>query len=278
MTSLTPSETSSSSPSSLKRKKIKLFHLSSLLSGLPAVLLIVAILVIWQIAVTVFAIPSFILPAPVEIFKAFHVIDGSRWAVHIFATLRVALLGFFVSILIALPLAVCLIRSPLLSKTVYPLLVIIQSTPVVAIAPIVIVAFGSGDFPRILITFLISFFPLVIATSTGLLSTPPELIELSKSLRAPVRREILQIRLPYAVPYIFSALKISITLCVIGAVVAEFVSADKGIGFFLQLSTSIYKIPQAWAGLFVLAAISLILFQLVIFTQKLFFPWSIKKG
>ena len=278
MTSLTPSETSSSSPSSLKRKKIKLFHLSSLLSALPAVLLIVAILVIWQLAAVFFAIPSFILPQPVEIFKAFHVIDGSRWAVHIFETLRVALLGFFVSILIALPLAVCLIRSPLLSKTVYPLLVIIQSTPVVAIAPIVIVAFGSGDFPRILITFLISFFPLVIATSTGLLSTPPELIELSKSLRAPVRREILQIRLPYAVPYIFSALKISITLCVIGAVVAEFVSADKGIGFFLQLSTSIYKIPQAWAGLFVLAAISLILFQLVILTQKLFFPWSIKKG
>ena len=278
MTSLTPSETSSSSPSSLKRKKIKLFHLSSLLTGLPAVLLIVAILVIWQLAAVFFAIPSFILPQPVEIFKAFHVIDGSRWAVHIFATLRVALLGFFVSILIALPLAVCLIRSPLLSKTVYPLLVIIQSTPVVAIAPIVIVAFGSGDFPRILITFLISFFPLVIATSTGLLSTPPEFIELSKSLRAPVRREILQIRLPYAVPYIFSALKISITLCVIGAVVAEFVSADKGIGFFLQLSTSIYKIPQAWAGLFVLAAMSLILFQLVILTQKLLFPWSIKKG
>ena len=277
MTSLTPSEASSSRQCRPDKAK-KSLRLSSYLFGLPALLTILGLLAIWQLASVIFAIPVFLLPSPIDIFKAFSVISVDRWLQHITATLRVALSGFCVSIIIALPLAVMLIRSPILSRTLYPLLIIIQSTPVVAIAPIVIVAFGSGDFPRILITFLISFFPLVIATSTGLMATPPELIELSKSLRAPARREILQIRLPYAVPYIFSALKISITLCVIGAVVAEFVSADKGIGFFLQLSTSIYKIPQAWAGLFVLALMSLVLFQLVIIAQRILFPWSIKKG
>lgn len=247
---------------------------------LPAVLPLLTfagIIVFWELSARLFNIPSFILPSPTRVYDGFSAVSGARWSEHIWATIRVALLGYFISIAIAIPISICLARSKAISKAIYPVLVVIQSTPVVAVAPIILVVMGSGDASRVVITCLITFFPLVVSTTTGLMATPPELIELSKSLRAPVWREITQIRLPYAVPYIFSALKISITLAIIGAVVSEFVAADKGLGYFVAISTSLFKIPQAWAGLIVLVATSTILFQTVNILQKIFFPWSLPK-
>ncbi|PLX36335.1 MAG: ABC transporter permease [Hyphomicrobiales bacterium] len=235
------------------------------------------ILIVWEFSAWFFAIPSYLLPAPSRIADGFGAVDATRWLEHIWATLRVALIGYAVSIVVALPIAIGLTRSKVLSDSFYPLLVVIQSTPVVAIAPIIIVVLGSGDAPRVVITFLITFFPLVVSMTTGMMATPPELIELSRSLRAPMWRDFSQIRIPFAIPYIFSGLKISITLAVIGSVVSEFVAADKGIGYFIQFSTSLFKIPQAWAGLAILVAMSLVLFQLVSAVQRIFFPWSLRK-
>ncbi|WP_380054285.1 ABC transporter permease [Falsihalocynthiibacter sp. SS001] len=251
------------------------------LIALPAALPLLTfatLLIVWEVAVRFFNVPSFILPAPSRIAEGFSAIDMARWGEHVWATLRVALVGYAVAIVVSLPIAIGLSKSRLLSRALYPLLVVIQSVPVVAVAPIIIVVLGTDDAPRIVITFMISFFPLVVSMTTGLTATPPELIELSRSLRAPQLREITQIRLPYAVPYIFSGLKISITLAVIGAVVSEFVAADVGIGYFIQFSTSMFKLPQAWAGLVILVALSLSLFQSVSLVQRLFFPWSLPKG
>ncbi len=244
---------------------------------LPTVTL-VSLIVIWEVAVWLFAVPSYVLPAPSRIVMGFEAVSFGRWMEHIWATLRVALLGYLISIAIALPIAIGLTKSKLLSDCLYPILIVVQSTPVVAIAPIIIVVLGAEDAPRIVITCLIAFFPLVVSTTTGLMATPPELIELSRSLRAPAWREFSQIRIPFAIPYIFSALKISITLAVIGAVVAEFVAAEKGIGYFIQFSTSFFKLPEAWAGLGVLVLMSLVLFQVVGAVQKYFFPWSLPGG
>ena len=243
---------------------------------MPA-LTFLAILVVWEAATRIFPIPSFVLPAPSRIVMGFGAVGIGRWAEHVLATLRVALMGFGVAIALSLPIAIGLAKSRLMSRAFYPLLVVIQSVPVVAVAPIIIVVLGTGDASRILITFMISFFPLVVSMTTGLMATPPELIELSRSLNAPLRREIGQIRLPYATPYIFSGLKIAVTLSVIGAVVAEFVAAEKGLGYFIQFSTSMFRLPQAWAGLVVLVAMSLLLFQAIALIQRLAFPWSLPK-
>ncbi len=237
----------------------------------------VVLLFLWETGTRAFGVPSYVLPSPSRILTGYDAVTWIRWVEHVWSTLRVALLGFAVSIVVSLPIAVGLAKSRFLSRAFYPLLVVIQSVPVVAIAPIIIVVMGSDDPPRVLITFMISFFPLVVSMTTGLMATPPELIELSRSLRAPQWREISQIRIPYAIPYIFSGLKISITLSVIGAVVAEFVAAEKGLGYFIQFSTSMFKLPQAWAGLLVLVVMSLLLFQTVSQAQKLFFPWSLPK-
>jgi NitT/TauT family transport system permease protein len=235
----------------------------------------VTLLVIWEVVCRVFEIPSFLLPSPLVIVKAAFDVSLDQWWSHISATLEVTLIGFIISILISLPIAIALTNSRFLSRTLLPILVVIQSTPIVAVAPIIVVTLGAGLLPRVVITCLITLFPLVISTATGLVATPAELIELSRSLRASRTREYLQIRLPFAVPYIFSALKVGITLSVIGAVIAEFVAAERGLGYLILFSTSSFKVPQAFAALAVLVTASLLLFQLVVVLQRKLFPWSV---
>jgi len=249
-----------------------------LLDRFTPLLAFVALIAVWETACRVFAIPSYLLPSPGEILAAGLKMGPGQWAGNIWATLRVALMGYVAAVAIAIPLAIALSNSRFLSRTLYPLLVVIQSTPIVAIAPIIVVLLGAGDLPRVVITFLITFFPIVVASTTGLMSTPEELVELSRSLRAGKRREILQIRLPVALPFIFSALRISTTLAVVGAVVAEFVAANKGLGFLIAFSTSNFRIPQAFAGLVVLVAISLALFRLVDLAQRWLAPWTLGRG
>ena len=241
-------------------------------------LFFIGLVLVWEGATRLFSIPSFLLPAPSAIIEAALNTPATVWLGHLWATLRVALMGYALAVAVSIPLAVALTSSKLLSRTLYPVLVVVQSTPIVAIAPIIVVTLGAGDLPRVVITFLITFFPIVVSTVTGLLSTPEELIELSRSLRAGRSREILHIRLPFAVPHIFSALRISTTLAVVGAVVAEFVAAEKGLGFSIAYSTSFFKIPQAFAGLVILVAISLILFRSVSLVQKHFIGWSLPKA
>ncbi|WP_413700551.1 ABC transporter permease [Psychromonas sp. KJ10-10] len=241
-------------------------------------LFFVSLVILWELICKVAKVPNYILPAPSAIVTAFFDVEFSRWMTHLWATLRVALMGFVLSILIALPLSIAMMRSKLMSRVLYPALIVIQSTPVVAVAPLIIVILGTDDPSRVLITCLITFFPLVVSTTTGMLETPPEMIELSQSLRAPRYRETWQIRIPYAIPHIFSGLRVSITLAIIGAVVAEFVVAEQGLGYFIQFSTSFFKIPQAFAGLIFLSIISLLLFKSVQWIQMWLFPWSLPKN
>lgn len=235
----------------------------------------VVVLLVWELACRLVPIPPFVLPAPSAIAVGFGEIAPGVWAGHLWATLRVALVGYLLSILVSIPLAIMLVNSRLLSRTLLPMLVVVQSTPIVAIAPIIVVTLGASDLPRIVITFLITFFPIVVSTATGLHATPPELVELSHSLRASRPRQMLHVRLPFAMPYVFSALKIATTLAVIGAVVGEFVAAEKGLGFLILFSTQFFKIHHAFAALVMLVAISLALFQLVALLQRRLMPWSL---
>jgi NitT/TauT family transport system permease protein len=231
----------------------------------------------WEIGCRVFSVPVFLLPSPSQIVKAGFSIPGSLWFDHIAATMRVVVMGYVAAVLISFPLALMIVASDFLNKTVYPPLVIIQSTPIVAVAPILVVTLGAGDLARVTITIMICFFPMVVGMATGLSQAPKDLIELSRSLDAPRRNEFLQIRLPSAIPNIFAALQVSVTLAVIGAVIAEFVAAEKGLGYFIRFSTSYFKIPQAFAGLAVLVSISLLCFYGVGLAQRILFPWSLPR-
>lgn len=242
---------------------------------LPPTVAFVALFVAWDLATRFLKIPPFLLPTPVSIWIA----TTDVWAgvmVHGLATLRTIALGFALSIAAGIPLAVLIASSPLLASALYPLLVLIQSVPKVALAPILVVALGTAEMPRVIITFLVAFFPIVISAATGLMATPSELVELSRSLKASKLQEIFLVRLPFATPYIFSGLKVSATLAVIGTVVAEFVAADKGLGYLLVSSTAFFNTPLAFGAMLCLSAIAIVAFQLVVVVQRAFFRWSVR--
>ena len=242
--------------------------------ALVPTLVFVALLTIWETGVRTFNVPSFILPAPSVIVRDTY---GVGWALfgHAQATLTTVVGGYLCAILISFPLAVAISSSAVLSNAIYPLLVVKQSIPTVALAPILTVLHGTGSAARITIAALIALFPMVVSTATGLSSAPREMIELSRSMDASWVRRLIDVRLPSAVPYIFSGLKVSMTLALIGAVVAEFVAAERGLGFMIYTSTAFFQLPVAFGAMIVLGLVGTVLFQTVSQIERRFFPWAI---
>jgi NitT/TauT family transport system permease protein len=242
-------------------------------ASLPAWIAVLALLAAWEGAVRLFGIREFVLPAPSAIWTA----TVAVWPTvlgHTFATLGTVAGGFAASVLVSLPLAMLIAASPAASAAIYPLLVVTQSIPKVALAPILIVALGANEVPRIIVTFLVAFFPLVVASVAGLLATPPELVELGRACRAGWVQELLRIRLPFAVPFVFGGLKVAAALSVVGAVVAEFVGADAGLGYLIQTSMAFFRTPLAFGAVMVLALLGIVLFQAVALAERILFPWS----
>lgn len=241
--------------------------------ALPATVALIALFAFWEAACRGFAIPEFLLPAPSAIARAI----VAAWPMvlnHTLATLGTVLLGFAASIAVSLPMAMAIASSATIAAALYPLLVVTQSIPKVALAPILIVALGANEAPRIIVTFLVAFFPLVVASVAGLLAAPPELIELGRSCRAGRVQELLRIRLPFAVPFVFGGLKVAAALSVVGAVVAEFVGADAGLGYLIQTSMAFFRTPLAFGAVVILAILGILLFQAVALAERLLFPWS----
>lgn len=277
-TTSAPASSAVAPPEPEPRKATPGLNIAALANKCAPLLAFLTLLIVWEAGCRLFRVPSFLLPPPSAIVMGARDISGDLWLGHAWATIRVALMGYLAAVVISIPLAIALSSSKLLSRTLYPLIVVVHSMPIVAVAPIIVVTLGASDLPRVVITFLITFFPIVVTTTAGLLATPEELIELSRSLRASRWREYTQIRLPFALPYIFSALKIATTLSVVGAVVAEFVAAEKGLGYMIMFSTSFFKINHSFASLAILVAISLCFFQLMVFIQKWLAPWSLPRS
>jgi NitT/TauT family transport system permease protein len=242
----------------------------------PVVVPLVAVLVlfaVWEVAVRGFAIPEYILPTPSAIYVATMEAQETMLR-HTGSTLITILLGFGISIVISLPLAILVTSSPTVAHAVYPILVLIQSVPKVALAPILVLALGAGEASRVTVAFLVAFFPLVISTATGLLAAPAELIELSRSLRASRFQQLFLVRLPYSVPFIFSGLKLAMTFSVVGAVVGEFVAADQGLGYQIMSATAFFRTSLAFGALLILSFLGIVLFQAVVVAERIFFPWA----
>jgi len=236
-----------------------------------------ALIAVWELAVWAFAIPPFLLPAPSRILVELANL-GHHLPPNVLATLATVLLGFVASILVSIPLAVAIASSPTVARAVYPILLVLQSTPIVAIAPILVVLLGTGQASRTTVTFLIAFFPLLVSTVTGVLATPKEARDLSRVMRTSFLQDLWMIRLPSAVPFIFAGLKVAISLSVIGAVVAEFVTANAGLGYLITQSTAFFNVPLAFGAVILLSVMGIVLFGLVVAVERTFFPWSAAAG
>ncbi|GAA2502861.1 ABC transporter permease [Winogradskya humida] len=240
--------------------------------GPPAVGAVVAIAG-WWAATVVFDIRSFFLPAPPEIVHRF--LEQPVFLLkEAQATLLGTLAGLGIAIVAALSLAVLLAAVPIVERATLPLLVVLNSVPKVAIAPLLIVWLGYGPKPKIFLAALICFFPLVVSAMSGFASTPADLTELSRSLRASWWQTYLKIRIPWALPQIFVGFKVAISLAPVGAVVAEVYNPDHGLGAVVALSSTSADTPLAFAAITLLAVISVALYYVVVAVERLVLPWA----
>ena len=238
---------------------------------LPAGVLL-GTLVVWEITWRIFSIPRFVVPLPSGIIAETW---AWRWYLlsHSWVTLYETLAGFALSIAVGTPLAVMIVYSPTLRGALYPLIVVTQAVPKIAIAPVLLLLLGAGEVSKVVVAFLVAFFPIVVDTATGLAATPPELLELSRSYRASPLKTFIKVRFPMALPFFFSGLKVAVTLSVIGAVVGEFVGSDKGLGYVIVSATSYWKSNLAFGAMLLLAVMAVGLFGLVELVERLVCPW-----
>jgi NitT/TauT family transport system permease protein len=239
------------------------------------IILILAVLALWQAAVTVLRIPKYLIPAPGAVLQQFS--DWPRLLRESLVTTYASMGGFLLSVLVGIPCAVAIAYSRSVESFLYPILVFSQTIPKIAIAPLFIVWFGFGVLPKVIVAFLLGFFPVVVSTVTGFKSVESDMLDLVRSMKATRLQMFLKISFPHALPHIFSGLKVSITLAVVGAVVGEFVGANSGIGYLLQLANGNFDLPLMFAGLFVLSIIGVILFVALELVEKWVIPWHVSQ-
>jgi len=181
--------------------------------------------------------------------------------------------GFALSVVVGIPLAMLIAGSRTVEDYLYPLLVFSQSIPKVAIAPLFVVWFGFGLLPKVLSAFLLGFFPVVVSAVQGFKSVDPDMLDLARAMEANSLQTFRMVRLPHALPAIFSGLKVCITLAIVGAVVGEFVGSNSGLGFVLQRSIGNFELPTMFAALLILAILGVVLFWLIEVAERFLVPW-----
>lgn len=246
--------------------------------ALRVVLPIVAfalVLVLWQIAVMGLDIKQYILPAPTVVWESLVDDFPTLWSATLVTGSEV-IIGFLLAAVISIPLAYFIASVKVMEIALYPLIVVLQTVPKIAVAPLFIVWFGLGPTPKILLTFLLCFFPILVDTLTGFKALDPRLLYITKSMGASGLQTFTRVRLPAAVPFIFSGLKVAVVLAVTGAIVAEFVGANAGLGYLLLRASSNLDTPLIFAVLVMLSAMGLIFSYAVELAERIVAPWQRK--
>ncbi len=243
----------------------------------PAGITLATLVLIWQAATLFFSIPTWLLPSPFRIAAAMW-----EWRYDLLSDIGVTLFetiaGFTLALVVAIPIAAALVSSSLIWRAFYPILAGLQSIPKNAIAPILILWFGTGQMSKVIIAFLISFFPIVINAVTGMQSTDGDALALFRTLRANRAQILFHLRLPNSLPFVFAAAKVSITLALVGAVIGEFVGADSGLGYVILVASSQLQTDLAFAAIILLAVIGMVLFWTVGMVERLVIPWAPQIG
>ncbi|UKJ63789.1 ABC transporter permease [Cellulosimicrobium cellulans] len=237
----------------------------------PALVLL-AIFAVWWFVAWRELVPAYLVPSPGAVWDTM-VEDWAMLAEHTWVTTMETVVGFVLASVIGVATAVLLVYSPTAEKSLYPLILFAQVIPKIAIAPILVVWFGFGATPKIILAVLIAFFPVVVSAVAGLRSIDPELLEMSATMGASRWKTFRKIRFPGSLPQLMSGLKVAVTLAVVGAVVGEFVGADRGLGYVLLLASGNLDAPLLFADLILMSLIGVVLFLLVELLERLLIPW-----
>jgi NitT/TauT family transport system permease protein len=228
----------------------------------PSILAVVGLIVLWQLLVTLLQVPTWLLPAPTAIWAEF-LKQSHLLGRHVMATGTGAVGGLVIGSLAGILLAVLMVHSRVLERVLMPLLVIDQSIPKMALAPIFVIWFGSGMMTRVVIAMVISFFPLVVNAIRGMTTVDPRVHDLMATISASRWQLLTKVRMPNAVPYIFSGLKVAVPLSIIGAVIAEFMQADSGLGYLVLVAVGNVNTPMVFVAVLFMAFLSLGLFTAI---------------
>jgi len=238
----------------------------------PAIVTFVIITGAWEAIVRVFAIPSYLLPAPSDIWNAMWFNGGSVF-VQAGTTGVEAVAGFVLGSCLGALLGIGFAYSLVLTRSLLPYVIAANTIPVVGIAPIVILWLGNGISSKIAVTALLSFFPLALNMMRGLQSYDPTTMDVLHVAAANPWQRFTKMRLPSALPYVFVGLKLNVTFAVIGAIVAEFVQADQGLGFVIMSSYKNLNMPRLWAAMAVSALMGMAFFAVVAALERVAIPW-----
>ena len=236
-------------------------------------LLLLAILLAWQAICSVFQVSEFIFPSPLAIAGSMVEFAGPI-AGHAWRTYWVTMAGFGIAVVVGVLLGLAIGSSPFLYKAAYPLMTAFNALPKAAFVPILVVWFGIGAGPAILTAFLISFFPIMVNIATGLATLEPELEDVLRVLGARRMDVLLKVGLPRSMPYFFASLKVAITLAFVGSTVSEMNASNEGIGYLLVSAGSSMKMPLAFAGLFVIGAMAMAMYELFAVIERRTTGWA----
>jgi ABC-type nitrate/sulfonate/bicarbonate transport system permease component len=238
----------------------------------PSVLVVAAIVLAWELLVRVLAIDPIVLPAPSRILSALWDARGIA-AGHALATLAETAVGFSISVVFAVLAALAMDSIGWFRRAVYPLLVASQTIPIVAVAPLLVIWFGLGLLPKVLVVVLVTFFPVTVALLDGLAATSRDATSLLETMGASRSQVLLKLRLPGALPSFFTGLRIAVTYAVIGAIFGEQVGAVNGLGIWMILSKNLFRTDLVFGAILITAVLTLSLWLLVGLAERLTIPW-----
>jgi len=239
----------------------------------PPVGLVALLVVLWELGCRLMAVDALTLPTPTRILTALW--DNREVAAgHAATTLGETLIGFGVSVVFAVLAALAMDSIPAIRRAVYPLLVTSQTIPIVAIAPLFVLWFGIGLLPKVLVVVLVTFFPITVALLDGLAGTARDATDLLESMGASRSQQLLKLRLPGALPRLFTGLRIAVTYAVVGAIFGEAVGAVDGLGIWIVLSKNLFRTDLVFAAILVTAVITLVLWLLDGAIERLVIPWD----
>jgi NitT/TauT family transport system permease protein len=244
--------------------------------GLGLVILTV-LAVLWEVAVRALNIEPFLLPPPSAILYELTT-RPSLYFNHSIATLWGASLGFVVAAIAGIIIGTMIVYSWVLRGLLYPVILVLQTVPKVALAPLFIIWVGYGLQSRVVVAALIAFFPVVMSTITGLSSVERDLLDLVRMLKGNRTQQFIKVAFPHAMPFIFSGLKVAVTFAVIGEIVAEFISGNTGLGYVIMVANSEMNVAMSFAALLVLSAMGLALFGLMEVLERILVPWGAEES
>ncbi|MGO7038443.1 ABC transporter permease [Rhizobium acaciae] len=273
MSNVVSSEARSAPASTPRKVAILDATIGTLSRNLPAILAGLGLVVLWQVVIWIFKIPTFMAPSPADVVLAFRDNAATLWR-NFLPTLFEATLGFLFGNLVAILLAVWFVHSTTAEKAFYPIAVFIKAIPIIALAPILVLIFGNGLAPKIIIAGLICFFPTLVNMVQGLRAASPAMLDLMRVLSATNSEILWKVRFPSSLPFLFAALKIAATSSVMGAIVAEWIGSSFGLGALIIEATYNFRSPLLYATVVIAALLAVVLFALVSVVEAKVVRWK----